>query len=165
MAIRFSEGDVRDVGRVARGVIGIRMDEDDEIVGMEICGSGNAILTVSEKGVGKRTEVEEYRIQGRGGRGLLNIKTNPKVGLVSGIRQVTGEEDVMLISNIGNIIRLHVNEIPILHRNTQGVRLIDLGPDEKVVGLARTERGNDNKDEDPEVDGPVEGGESLLEDI
>jgi DNA gyrase subunit A len=151
MAIRFKETEVRDMGRTARGVIGIRMDDDDQMVGMEIIGNGNnAMLTVSEKGFGKKTDVEEYRLQGRGGRGILNVKTTPKVGFVSGIRQVTGEEDIMLISNIGNIIRLHVNEIPTLHRNTQGVRLIDLGADEAVVGLARTERGNGNKEEENE---------------
>jgi DNA gyrase subunit A len=151
MAIRFKETEVRDMGRTARGVIGIRMDDDDQMVGMEIIGNGNnAILTVSEKGFGKKTDVEEYRLQGRGGRGILNVKTTPKVGFVSGIRQVTGEEDIMLISNIGNIIRLHVNEIPTLHRNTQGVHLIDLGADEAVVGLARTERGNGNKEEESE---------------
>ena len=154
IAIRFKETDVRDMGRTARGVIGIRMDEDDEIVGMEICGTGgnNAILTVSEKGYGKRTDIEEYRLQGRGGHGLLNVKTTPKVGFVSGVRQVTGEEDIMLISNTGNIIRLHVNEIPMLHRNTQGVRLIDLGTDEAVVCIARTERGNGSKEEEGEED-------------
>ena len=151
MAIRFKETEVRDMGRTARGVIGIRMDDDDQMVGMEIIGNGNnAMLTVSEKGFGKKTDVEEYRLQGRGGRGILNVKTTPKVGFVSGIRQVTGEEDIMLISNIGNIIRLHVNEIPTLHRNTQGVHLIDLGADEAVVGLARTERGNGNKEEESE---------------
>jgi DNA gyrase subunit A len=151
MAIRFKETEVRDMGRTARGVIGIRMDDDDQMVGMEIIGNGNnAMLTVSEKGFGKKTDVEEYRLQGRGGRGILNVKTTPKVGFVSGIRQVTGEEDIMLISNSGNIIRLHVNEIPTLHRNTQGVHLIDLGADEAVVGLARTERGNGNKEEESE---------------
>jgi DNA gyrase subunit A len=166
MAIRFKETEVRNVGRTARGVIGIRMDEDDEMVGMEICGNEDcSILTVSERGFGKRTAIEEYRPQGRGGRGLLNLKTTPKVGFVSGIRQVTGEEDVMLISNSGNIIRLHVNEISMLHRNTQGVRLIDIGEDEKVVGFARTERDNDNKDNEPEAEEPAgqESGDLLEE--
>ena len=149
IAIRFKESDVRDMGRTARGVIGIRMDDDDAIVGMEIVGNGNnAILTVSERGYGKRTDTDEYRPQGRGGRGILNVKTTPKIGMVSGIRQVTGEEDVMLISNAGNIIRLHVNEIPLLHRNTQGVRLIDLADDEQVVAIARTERDNGGRDDD-----------------
>ena len=155
MAIRFTETEVRDMGRTARGVIGIRMDDDDEMVGMEICGNGDcSILTVTERGFGKRTELAEYRPQGRGGRGLLNLKTTPKVGFVSGIRQVTGEEDVMLISNIGNIIRLHVNEISVLHRNTQGVHLIDLGPEEKVVALARTERGNGSKEDEGDAEEP-----------
>ncbi|HPL64011.1 MAG TPA: DNA gyrase subunit A [Syntrophales bacterium] len=159
MAIRFKETDVRDMGRVARGVIGIRMDEDDEIVGMEILGegNGNTIITVSERGFGKRTNIDEYRPQARGGRGLMNLRTVPKVGFVSGIRQVTGEEDLMLISNTGNIIRMRVDEIPVHHRVTQGVRLIDLGPDEQVVSLARTERKSEVRDEDADL--PDEGGE------
>jgi len=153
MAIRFKETDVRDMGRVARGVIGIRMDEDDEIVGMEILGEGNAntIITVSERGFGKRTSIQEYRPQARGGRGLMNLRTVPKAGFVSGIRQVTGDEDIMLISNAGNIIRMRVDEIPIHHRVTQGVRLIDLGPDEQVVSLARTERKSEIRDEETDL--------------
>lgn len=147
MAIRFQEDDARPMGRTARGVIGIRMDEDDELVGMEIIGSENSIMTVSEKGYGKRTEIAEYRAQSRGGKGIINLKTTPKVGFVSGIKQVTGNEDIMLISDTGNIIRLRVDEISILHRNTQGVRLIDLEADEKLVGMARTERASGKEDE------------------
>ncbi|HUH66891.1 MAG TPA: DNA gyrase subunit A [Syntrophales bacterium] len=144
-SIRFHEEDVRDMGRTARGVIGIRMDDDDEVVGMEIPSEGNSIITVSEHGYGKRTEVEEYRRQGRGGSGIINIKTVAKVGSVSGVVQVTGDEDIMLISNAGKIIRLKVAEVPLLHRSTQGVRLIELDPEEKLVGVARAERESDEK--------------------
>jgi DNA gyrase subunit A len=165
-SIRFHEQDVRDMGRTARGVIGIRMDEDDLVVGMEIPSEGNSIVTISEKGYGKRTNVEEYRLQSRGGKGTINLKTVPKVGNVSGILQVTGNEDIMLISNSGKIIRVKVDEIPMLHRSTQGVKLIELDPDEKLVGLARTEReaevGNGREDDlSPEGD---ETEEDLLED-
>jgi len=156
-SIRFQEADVRETGRTARGVIGIRMDEDDLVVGMEIPSEGNSIVTVSEKGYGKRTAVEEYRLQSRGGKGTINLKTVPRVGNVSGILQVTGNEDIMFISNSGKIIRVKVDEVPMLHRSTQGVKLIELDPDEKLVGLARTERetevGNDREDDlSPEGD-------------
>jgi DNA gyrase subunit A len=140
MAIRFKEEEVRDMGRTARGVIGIRMDEDDVVVGVEIPTEGNSVVTVSEKGFGKRTSVAEYRLQGRGGRGIINLKTVPRVGMVSGILQVTGDEDLMLISDTGNIIRVKVESVPLIHRSTQGVRLIDLAPEERLVGLARAER-------------------------
>ncbi|MBM4271564.1 MAG: DNA gyrase subunit A, partial [Deltaproteobacteria bacterium] len=145
-AIRFHEGDVREMGRTARGVIGIRMDEDDAVVGMEIPSEGNAIMTVSENGYGKRTDVEEYRRQYRGGQGVINLKTVAKVGNVSGILQVSGDEDIMLISNTGKIIRLKVAEVPLLHRDTQGVRLIELDPEEKLVGVARAERESEERD-------------------
>jgi len=88
----------------------------------------------------RRTEILEYRVQSRGGKGIINLKTTPKIGLVTRIKQVTGDEDIMLISNTGNIIRLGVNEVSLLHRSTQGVKLIDLDDEETLVGLARAER-------------------------
>jgi DNA gyrase subunit A len=152
-AIRFSEKDVRSSGRTARGVTGIRMGKEDEVIGMEILGDGNSIVTISENGYGKRTEVTEYRAQARGGRGTINLKTVPKIGLVSGIRQVVGNEDVMLISDAGKIIRMRVDEISLLHRSTQGVKLIELDPGETLIGLARAEgedeeRKNNIEDDD-----------------
>jgi DNA gyrase subunit A len=158
MAIRFGEEEVRDMGRTARGVIGIRMDEDDVVVGVEIPTKGNSVVTVSEKGFGKRTSVEEYRLQGRGGRGIINLKTVPRVGMVSGILQVTGDEDLMLISNTGNIIRVKVDAVPLIHRSTQGVKLIDLAPEERLVGMARAEREEEKEgdDEDLLVEGDEE---------
>ncbi|HQP29173.1 MAG TPA: DNA gyrase C-terminal beta-propeller domain-containing protein, partial [Syntrophales bacterium] len=97
-------------------------------------------LTVSERGYGKRTAIEEYRHQSRGGKGTINLKTVPKVGTVSGISQVVGDEDILLISDGGKIIRMRVDEIPVIHRSTQGVKLIELEPEERLVGLARAER-------------------------
>jgi DNA gyrase subunit A len=155
-SIRFHEQDVRDVGRTARGVIGIRMDDDDDVVGMEIPSEGNSIVTVSENGYGKRTDVEEYRRQNRGGQGVINLKTVSKIGNVSGVLQVTGEEDIILISNAGKIIRLKVPEVPLLHRSTQGVKLIEIDPDEKLVGVARAEREAEEKDDDLSQDGEEE---------
>jgi DNA gyrase subunit A len=139
-SIRFNEEAVRDMGRTARGVRGIMMDPDDRVVGMEIPSEGNTILTVSEKGYGKRTEINEYRLQSRGGKGTINLKTVPRVGNVSGILQVTGNEDIVLISDAGRIIRMRAEEVRVIHRSTQGVRLIDLEENEKLVGVARAER-------------------------
>jgi len=152
-AIRFNEKDVRAMGRTSRGVIGIRMTADDEVVGMEVLSDNNSILTVSENGFGKRTEILEYRVQSRGGKGIINLKTTPKIGLVTRIKQVTGDEDIMLISNTGNIIRLGVNEVSLLHRSTQGVKLIDLDDEETLVGLARAER------EEPDMGEELSAGE------
>ncbi len=154
-AIRFNETDVRSMGRTARGVTGIRMDRDDVVVGMEILGDGNSIVTISENGYGKRTEVAEYRKQSRGGKGMINLKTVPKVGFVTGIRQVAGNEDVILISNGGKIIRLQVSEISQLHRSTQGVRLIYLDEGEKLVGVARAERESEEQEDIDDIVNPV----------
>lgn len=156
-AIRFHEMDVRTTGRVSRGVMGIRMGTDDAVVGMEIPTEGNTIVTVSEKGFGKRTYVAEYPVHRRGGRGVVNLKTVPKVGSVSGILQVVGNEDMILISNAGKIIRLNIEEVPLVHRASQGVKMIDLESEEKLVGLARAERESreqqeeDNGDMQPEL--------------
>jgi DNA gyrase subunit A len=139
-SIRFKEEEVRDMGRTARGVRGIMMDPDDRVVGMEIPTEGNTILTVSEKGYGKRTEIAEYRLQSRGGKGTINLKTVPKVGNVSGVLQVTGNEDIMLISDAGRIIRMRADAARVIHRSTQGVRLIDLEENETLVGVVRAER-------------------------
>jgi DNA gyrase subunit A len=139
-SIRFKEKDVRDMGRTARGVRGIVMNPDDQVVGMEIPTEGNTILTVSENGYGKRTDISEYRLQSRGGKGTINLKTSPKTGDVSGILQISGSEDIMLISDSGRIIRMSAEEVRVIHRSTQGVRLIDLDDTEKLVGVARAER-------------------------
>ena len=147
MAIRFKEDDVRDMGRTARGVRGISLDKDDDVIGVEIPAQGTFLMTVSENGFGKCTPIEEYRVQSRGGKGTINLKTVAKVGNVSGVLQVQGEENIMLISNAGKVIRLKVQEVPINHRVTQGVKLIELDPEEKLVGVARTTSESEDKDE------------------
>jgi DNA gyrase subunit A len=147
MAIRFREDEVRDMGRTARGVRGINLDEGDDVIGVEIPAQNTFMLTVSENGYGKCTPIDEYRVQSRGGKGTINLKTVPKVGDVSGVLQVQGEEHIMLISNAGKVIRLKVQEVPVNHRVTQGVKLIDLEPEEKLVGVARTTSESDDKDE------------------
>jgi len=156
MAIRFKEDDVRDMGRTARGVHGIKLDEGDDVIGVEIPATGTFMLTVSENGFGKCTPIEEYRVQSRAGKGTINLKTVPKVGNVSGVLQVTGEENVMLISNSGKVIRLKVQEIPVNHRVTQGVKLIELDEEEKLVGVARTTQEADDKDDDTNGNGGEE---------
>ena len=128
LSIRFKETDVRSIGRTARGVIGIHMEEDDEVIGMEVLSEGTTILTVSEGGYGKRTSEAEYRVQSRGGKGLINLRLTPKTGSVVGIRQVFDEDDIMVMSDQGNLVRLRVADISRIGRNTQGVRLINLAP-------------------------------------
>jgi DNA gyrase subunit A len=153
MAIRFKEDGVRDTGRTARGVRGISLDEDDEVVGVDIPAQNTFMLTVSENGFGKCTPIEEYRVQSRGGKGTINLKTVEKVGNVSGVLQVSGEENIMLISNAGKVIRLKVQEVPVNHRVTQGVKLIELDSEEKLVGVARTTSEAEGKDDEADSNG------------
>ena len=136
-SIRFHEDDLRSMGRVATGNIGIRMERGDEVVGMEILSEGATILTVTENGYGKRTITDEYRTQSRGGKGILTIKTSERNGPVVYAYQVTGQDQLMIITGKGKIIRLRAKDISVIGRNTQGVKLIDLGEDEKVVGVAK----------------------------
>ncbi len=138
-AIRFKEEDVRDMGRTATGVRGIRLDKGDEVVSLEVIENPEAqILTVTEKGYGKRTLVSEYRITGRGGKGVITIKTTGKNGRVVGTFQVTNDTEIMMITTqAGKVIRMNASEISIFGRGTQGVRLIGLAEDEKVASVAK----------------------------
>jgi DNA gyrase subunit A len=136
-SIRFQESDLRSMGRVAAGNIGIRMDPGDELVGMEVLTEGATILTVTENGYGKRTHTEEYRCQARGGKGILTIKTTQRNGPVVYSYQVSNQDQLMIITGQGKIIRLRVEDISVIGRNTQGVRLIHLTENEKVVGVAK----------------------------
>jgi len=135
-AIRFNESQVRDMGRVARGVRAINLGKDDAVVAMEALEEGRTILTVTERGYGKRTEIEEYRSQLRGGMGIINIKITDKNGPVVGIAQVTSEDELMITTNIGKIIRIAMKGVSVIGRNTQGVKLIDIEKDERVTGIA-----------------------------
>ena len=137
ICITFDEKDVRPVGRTAQGVIGIRLDDNDVVIGMEsiIRGSNATLLSITENGFGKRTELDEYRVQNRGGRGVITYKITPKTGDIVGIRIATGAEDVMLITDKGTIIRLKVNEISVLGRSTQGVTLMRTNDGSKVVSI------------------------------
>ena len=137
LCITFDEKDVRPIGRVAQGVIGIRLDDDDEVIGMEsVIGGGKAtLLAITENGFGKRTELDEYRVQKRGGRGVITYKITPKTGQIVGVRIATEDDDVMLITDKGTIIRLKVKEISVLGRSTQGVTLMRTNDGGKVVSI------------------------------
>ena len=137
ICITFDEKDVRPIGRTAQGVIGIRIDDDDEVIGMEsvIRGGKATLLAITENGFGKRTETDEYRVQARGGRGVITYKITPKTGKLVGVKVVSGDEDVMLITDKGTIIRMKVEEISILGRSTQGVTLMRTTDGGKVVSI------------------------------
>ena len=149
ICITFDEKDVRPIGRTAQGVIGIRIDEDDEVIGMEsvIRGGKATLLAITENGFGKRTETDEYRVQARGGRGVITYKITPKTGKLVGVKVVNGDEDVMLITDKGTIIRMKVEEISILGRSTQGVTLMRTTDGGKVVSIEILEPENIEKDE------------------
>ena len=137
MCITFDEKDVRPIGRVAQGVIGIRLDDKDEVIGMEsvIAGGQATLLAITENGFGKRTELDEYRVQIRGGKGVITYKITPKTGKLVGARIATEEDDVMLITDTGTIIRLEVKDISVLGRSTQGVTLMRTNDGGKVVSI------------------------------
>ena len=142
LCITFDEKDVRPVGRSAQGVLGIRLDEDDTVIGMESIVSNNkgvTLLAITENGFGKRTELDEYRVQNRGGRGVITYKITPKTGNIVGIRMAKEDDDVMLITNYGTIIRINVKDVSILGRATQGVTLMRTNENEKVVSIETVE--------------------------
>jgi len=136
-AIRFKEEQVRPTGRGTFGVVGMKLDPGDKVVSMEMLSLGADILTVAEGGFGKRTEMAEYRLQSRGGKGIITMKTTDRTGRVVGVQLVTADDQLMIITNAGKIIRLRIGDIRVIGRNTQGVRLIELEEDERVVSVAR----------------------------
>ncbi|MCX7919073.1 MAG: DNA gyrase subunit A [bacterium] len=149
-AIRFPETDVRPMGRTAQGVRGIRLEKDDIVIGMEIVQEGGTLLTVCENGYGKRTEISEYRIQSRGGKGVINIKTDERNGMVVGIKEVIDSDKMMLITSKGMVIQCPISEIRSISRNTKGVRLIRLEEGDKVAAVARLgEKENENGEPEP----------------
>ncbi|MBO9131373.1 DNA gyrase subunit A [Bacillus sp. 165] len=143
MLIRFHEKDVRSMGRTATGVKAITLDEDDQVVGMEIAEDDMDVLIVTKNGYGKRTPVEEYRIQSRGGKGLKTCNITDKNGKLISVKSVSGEEDIMLITASGVLIRIPVHQISQMGRNTQGVRLIRLEGEQEVATVAKTQKEED----------------------
>jgi DNA gyrase subunit A len=150
MSIRFAETDVRPMGRSAYGVRGISLREGDEVVAMEVLRPGGTMLTVTERGYGKRTELDEYRVQSRGGIGIINIQTSDRNGKVVGITHVTDDDELMLITQQGKILRMASKGIRTIGRATQGVRLIDIEGDDRAVSIARLAEKDDEAERDGE---------------
>ena len=148
MTIRFEDQEVREMGRTAYGVRGIKLEDGDFVVGMEVVNDGAAILTVSANGLGKRTPTEEYRVQGRGGVGVITMKVTDKTGKVVAVKQVADTDEIMLITNSGKIIRMPVNSISIIGRNTQGVRLINLEEGEQVSAVAKLAESEEDEEKE-----------------
>jgi len=162
-AIRFREEDVREMGRTARGVKGITLGKNDFLVSMDILSTGtvgSSILSVTENGFGKRSPVEDYRLQTRGGKGIITVKTTARNGKLVGTQQITDQDEVMLITDRGKIIRLRCSEIRLSSRNTQGVKLIELESGERVMAVARLaereEEGNGQEEESSAERAPSE---------
>jgi len=139
MCIRFSEEEVRPMGRGAGGVKGIELDEGDEVIAADVVLEGVSILTVTERGFGKRTPLEEYRLQGRAGKGIIDIKTGGRNGNVVAMLQVRDGDDILVVTTKGKMIRFHVSDVSSQGRNTWGVRIIDLEADDRVGSVARVE--------------------------
>jgi DNA gyrase subunit A len=137
MAIRFHESDVRPMGRTAYGVRGISLRDEDYVVAMEVVRAGGTLLTVTEQGYGKRTEIEEYRVQSRGGVGIINIGTSERNGPVVGVAYVQDGDELLVITQQGMILRMQTNDVRAIGRATQGVKLIDIEGDDKVVSIAK----------------------------
>ncbi len=154
MAIRFDENDVRVMGRMARGVRAIRLVGSDSVVGAVVALEGTKLLVVSECGYGKKTELDEYHTQNRGGKGVLTYRITEQTGKIAGISAVMDDDDIMLITDAGVIIRLHTGDISTYSRVTKGVRLMKLKDDVKIVSLARTEHEEDEQadEENPEME-------------
>ncbi|HLB94556.1 MAG TPA: DNA gyrase C-terminal beta-propeller domain-containing protein, partial [Nitrospiria bacterium] len=153
--IRFKEAQVRPIGRAGMGVRGIRLSAGNEVIGMEVLDpkSENTILTITEKGFGKRNQLADYRLQARGGKGIIGIRTAPKSGHAVTAFQVGEDQEVMLITAEGKILRLKIKDIRVIGRSTQGVHLIRLEGDDRVVGVATVAEG-DEHDEGAGPEGP-----------
>ncbi|UXJ68994.1 DNA gyrase subunit A [Lysinibacillus fusiformis] len=152
MLVRFQEDDIRSMGRTAGGVRGIKLRDGDEVVGMEIVEPGQEILVVTEKGYGKRTSEDDYRLQSRGGVGLKTMQITDKNGPMVAVKTVDGSEDLMLITINGMLIRMDVNDISLIGRSTQGVRLIRLGDEELVATVAKVEKAEESTEDEEDIE-------------
>ena len=160
-AINIDEGDAREMGRATRGVRGIRLREGDEVVGAVVVQEGSSLLTVTSRGGGKRTRVEDYRVQRRGGTGLINFRLSEKTGDVVGIREVTDDDELMLVTRGGVINRQPASQIRVIGRATQGVRVIALDEGDELVDIAKVAA---DLDVDVDVDDADSEEMALLED-
>ena len=143
LAIRFHEKDLRPMGRATQGVVGVRLKKDDRVVSMILVESGVTVLTVCERGFGKRSKIEDYRLQSRGGKGVINIKTSSRNGNVVAMRPVRDDDEVMMITQGGMAVRIPVKDIRVMGRATQGVRVVNLKPADRVVSIAKVEKEED----------------------
>ena len=151
--IRFREADVRSMGRTARGVRGIRLGPEDKVISLIIVREGSVILTATENGYGKRTPLEDYPLRSRGGQGVISIKTNERNGRVVGAQIVDEDDEIMLISDQGTLIRMRTSDVSVVGRNTMGVKLVNLNEDETLAGLERlVDYGDVSSDEAPDAD-------------
>src|SRR2546426_1571726 len=148
MSIRFHEKDVRDMGRTTTGVKGIELDKKDQVIDMVVVRRKSTLLAMTEKGIGKRSELEEYRIQHRGGRGIITLKRSDKTGDIVGLKEVLPDDELMMITKKGIMIRVPVEGIRISGRNTQGVKVMNLTPGDLVVDVARVVK--EDEEEVPE---------------
>lgn len=149
--VRFVESKVRPMGRTARGVRGIRIEEGQSVISLVVAHSDGTILTATENGYGKRTSIEEYRVSGRGGQGVISIQVTERNGKVVRSVQVTDADEAMLITDKGTLVRFKINELSVIGRNTQGVRLINVSPGEKVVGMQKIEDLGEDSNESNEI--------------
>ncbi len=155
-SIRFNEEDCRPQGRVSQGVKGMSLEDDEYVIGMEIIDEKSEILTVTARGYGKRSSAEEYRKQSRGGKGILAMKLTEKTGEIMGILPVTDKDDLMIITDKGQVIRTKISGISLLGRNTQGVRLINVKPDEKVVAVEKIAESEEDTTDGDSTETPVQ---------
>ena len=148
MSITFSEQDVRPMGRTAQGVIGIKLGDGDKVIGMEsiIAGANATLLAITEHGFGKRTDLDEYRVQNRGGKGVITYKVTQKTGKLVGIRVTDDSNDIMMITDTGTIIRISVKDVSVLGRSTQGVTLMRTNDGGKVVSIELVEPEDANEE-------------------
>ena len=156
MSIRFKETDARITGRVSYGVIGMKLDEGDEVVGMQMASQGEYMLVVSEKGYGKRTRISEFKLQLRGGKGLLCYNVTEKTGNLVGMKLLDDGRDIMLITNEGILIRMSVDDISVIGRNTSGVKLMSIDADSnvRVASIAKVRESSRQDEEDENVEDP-----------
>ena len=148
MSIRFHEKDVRDMGRTATGVKGIELDKKDHVIDMVVVRRASTLFAMTEKGIGKRSELDEYRIQHRGGRGIITLKRSDKTGDIIALKEVLPDDELMMITKKGIMIRVPVEGIRISGRNTQGVKVMNLTAGDLVVDVARVVK----EDEDEAVE-------------
>jgi DNA gyrase subunit A len=156
MSIRFHEKDAREMGRTATGVKGVELEKKDQVIDMVVVRRAATLLTITEKGMGKRSELDEYRVQHRGGRGIITLKRSDKTGDIVALKECVPEDELMMITKKGIMIRMPVDSIRITGRNTQGVKVMNLTSGDLVVDVARVVREDEDEAgaEDDADEGP-----------